>query len=145
MMITLKKISIWSSNLLTLLFFIVLLVPNAQLLFIDHQKRDLTQCSGSYHITNITFSPNPIPLYLSSFNASLSGTTDVAITGGTIVASVYGVSQTLQICSYVMCPIPVGPFTFSGTINVPSNVSSSCFALQFTGVNVEVRAYDASG
>ncbi|CAG8543020.1 17963_t:CDS:2 [Cetraspora pellucida] len=76
---------------------------------------------------------------------NLSGTTDVAITGGTIVASVYGITQTFQICNYVTCPIPVGPFTFSGTINVPSNVSSSCFALQFTGVNVDMRAYDASG
>ncbi|KAF0342637.1 hypothetical protein F8M41_016121 [Gigaspora margarita] len=135
-----------SSKFFILLFFIILFVSNGNSFLIPFRKRELTQCPGSYHITNLKFSPNPIPLHKSSFPATVSGTTDQEITGGSIVAEVYGYNNTYDICQgQVKCPIPVGPFSFSGNVNVPQEISTSCLALKVTGVKAVVRAYDSSG
>ncbi|CAG8752037.1 5272_t:CDS:2, partial [Dentiscutata erythropus] len=137
--------SVLSSKFFTLLFFIVLLIQNGSSFPTALRKRDLTQCSGSYHITNLNFLPNPIPLYLSSLTATISGTTDVQITGGSIVASVYGSNYTVQTCDYVTCPIAAGPFSFNITENIPTSITSACVAIELAGANVVLNAYDTSG
>ncbi|CAG8757747.1 15552_t:CDS:2, partial [Dentiscutata heterogama] len=108
----------------------------------------LTQCSGSYNITNFNFLPIPLPLYLPFFNATISGTTNVQITGGNIVVSVFvavnNFNLTLQTCELAPCPIKAGPFNFNVPVNISKDISSNCQILENIGANITAKAYDAS-
>ncbi|CAG8703622.1 13263_t:CDS:2, partial [Dentiscutata erythropus] len=112
---------------------------------VEYEARELYKVNKLRRKDWAKFTPNPIPLYLSNFTATLTGTTDVQITGGYLVALVYGYNNTYSICDHVSCPVQPGPFSFSGNVNIPSEVTASCVALKITGVKADVRAYDASG